>query len=490
MSVDKEFLLDALLRHNYLPTQRTSCEELPPIFSASRFTKEVAVELNAQTPRGGGYDQVEYRLTRFNNISRPLSLPHPLAHAKVCLSIYDNWSHIEYITSNPNSIIKPQSHSDGRIIIMDYDTTVSKTTRNLSQSFGMRYKVHTDISNFFPSIYSHAIPWALVGFDEAKEKKPPKYKHEWFNKIDEMLRLSRRGETQGVAIGPATSNVFSEIILARIDERLSKKYEFTRYIDDYTCYCESEDLAQEFIRQLSEELSAYKLLLNIKKTEVVKLPDAISPDWVTELGTRIPSTTVVNSYQALQFLDFAVALSQKHAEGSVLKFAFKSLVKKDLTLSAKCDVFDYGMALSFYNPVLFPLLESLLEDTSLFSEIGASPKFNRLIQEHSRLFRSDGMCWGIYFLSLVKGEIEEVTAQKVMDTGDALSILMLYWSGQHLDKVKVFCVSLDKDDYYKLDNYWLLLYQLFVDDVIDNPYSDSVFDVMKKFGVSFIQSKT
>jgi hypothetical protein len=134
MTVDKEFLLDALLRHNYLPTQRTSCEELPPMFSASHFTKEVAEELNALPPRSGGYDQVEYRLTRFNNISRPLSLPHPLAHAKVSLSIHDNWPHIEYITSNPNSIIKPQNHSDGRIIIMDYDTTVSKATRNLSQS--------------------------------------------------------------------------------------------------------------------------------------------------------------------------------------------------------------------------------------------------------------------------------------------------------------------------------------------------------------------
>ena len=45
MSVDKDFLLDALLRHNYLPTQRKAREELPPYFSTQLFTSLVAKDL-------------------------------------------------------------------------------------------------------------------------------------------------------------------------------------------------------------------------------------------------------------------------------------------------------------------------------------------------------------------------------------------------------------------------------------------------------------
>ena len=48
------------------------------------------------------------------------------------------------------------------------------------------------------------------------------------------------------------------------------------------------------------------------------------------------------------------------------------------------------------------------------------------------------MCWSLYLLFLVKSMVEEKTATEVIATGDALSILMLYWSGQHTDKVKAW----------------------------------------------------
>jgi len=485
MTLEKDFVLDALLRRNYLPTQRKACEELPPVFSASRFTAEAALALDQLPvrPDGQGYDQVEYRLTRFNSVSRPLSLPHPLAHAKLCLSIQANWEHIEYIAENTSSGIKPEAHADGRLIIMDYEPTVGKAIRVLGLAFGKRFKVHTDISNCFPSIYSHAVPWALVGFENAKGKRG---NAEWFNQLDKALRCTRRGETQGIAIGPGTSNVISEIILAQIDETLrGQDFEFVRYIDDYTCHCESEERAQDFIRALSVELSRYKLLLNIRKTEVKKLPEPLSASWVTELAANIPSGESVNPYQAIQFLDQAVALSAKYPEGSVLKFAFKALTRKKLDFSAQHDVLTYGLVLSFHNPVLLPLLEKLWVDTWLVSHFEGVGQLNRIIQENARQHRSDGMCWGLYLLFLVKASIEDKTANEVVATGDALSILMLYWTGQHADKVKSFCEGLDTNDLYGLDCYWLLLYQLYFDGVIANPYPDRVFEVLKAHDVSF-----
>ena len=243
MAIDREFLLSALLCHNYLPTSRRDREELPPNFSSSSFLPDVARKLaNREFKRNGwkGFDQIEYRLTRFNTAGRWLSIPHPLPHAKLCLKLTEHWAKFSWIQKNTHSNIKPQRYEDGRVIVMNgYSDSSKKTGRHLNYSFGKRYVVHADVSNCFPSLYSHAIPWALVGFKEAKYKSGPKHRDEWFNQIDECVRHTKRDETQGVAIGPATSNILGEIILGKVDEALTKSLvgDFSRYIDDYSYYC-------------------------------------------------------------------------------------------------------------------------------------------------------------------------------------------------------------------------------------------------------------
>ncbi|RJT44186.1 hypothetical protein [Legionella taurinensis] len=176
-NIGKDFLADALLRHNYLPFQRRLKEELPPIFSTEMLKKDIAESLSLidykRAKEFQGYDQVEYNLTRFNNINRILSIPHPVSYSRLCISICENWDKIDYICNNINSQIKPMSHDDGRIIIMNgYNDPSLKFRKTIDNSFGKFYRVNTDISNFFHSIYSHAIPWALVGFDLSPKNKP------------------------------------------------------------------------------------------------------------------------------------------------------------------------------------------------------------------------------------------------------------------------------------------------------------------------------
>jgi len=274
MAVDSDFLLTALLCHNYLPTSKREREELPPNFSSSTFTPDIAKKLaNAKVQRDGwkGFDQIEFRLTRFNTAGRWLSIPHPLPHAKLCLMLAEHWEKFVRILNNTHSNIKPQRFEDGRVIVMNgYSDSSEKTGKYLSHSFGNRYVVHADISNFFPSIYCHAIPWALVGFKDAKEKSGREHRDEWFNQIDACARSTRRSETQGVAIGPATSNIIGEIILGRVDEALAENggvgSNFSRYIDDYSYYCKTEQEALNFLHSLECELAKFKLHLNVKKT--------------------------------------------------------------------------------------------------------------------------------------------------------------------------------------------------------------------------------
>lgn len=141
------------------------------------------------------------------------------------------------------------------------------------------------------------------------------------------------------------------------------------------------------------------------------------------------------------------------------------------------------MVLSFHNPVLLPLFEKMLKEAWILPE--THEQLNRIVQENARLYRSDGMCWGLYLLFQASAQVEEDTANGVLKTGDVFSILMIYYTGQHTDKVVAFCKGINKEDSYALDCYWLLLYQVYLDGSIDNPYSDGVFEIMKQHGVTF-----
>jgi len=97
-----------------------------------------------------------------------------------------------------------------------------------------------------------------------------------------------------------------------------------------------------------------------------------------------------------------------------------------------------------------------------------------LAEENARFHRSDGMCWSLYYLNLYAVPIQQRLADNILASKDCLSLLLLYKSGQitHRDKVVDFAKKLDQSDHYELDQYWPLLYQLFLDGLITNPYVD------------------
>lgn len=495
MSLDKDFVLAGLLQHNFLPTQKKAREELPPLFGSLSFTPAVAKKLASGKLRKKagyqGYDVVAYNLTRFNGVPRTCSIPHPTAYALLAFCIHDNWNDLEYITKNRASLVRPMAHKDGRLMIMDYEGRVEETSRHLRSSFGRRVMVHTDIANYFPSVYSHAIPWAIAGFDYAKKHKNDRGK--WFNELDAKVRQLNRNETQGVAIGPASSNIVSEAILARIDAALLNDFVFVRFLDDYKAYCQSEDEGHHFVNKLAQELARYKLRLNIGKTELIVLPQALTPDWLTSLALVLPTDGEVSRYHAVSYLNLAVRLAKEVPDGSVVKYAAKALVRQKLNFMAKLDVLGYILTLSFYQPTLLPLLGPLFDATLLFGRLRYPAELQRLASENSRFRRSDGMAWTLHYLNKYSIPIEQRVADEVLASRDCVALLLLYLSGdaKHQAKVVQFANGLDSSDLYELDQYWLLLYELFRVGAIASPYKDEdAFDIMKDSSVSFIQSST
>ncbi|TGN09658.1 antiviral reverse transcriptase Drt4 [Leptospira ilyithenensis] len=486
MSVKRKFLVEALLKYNYFPFQKKKSEELPPIFSSSKLTIPCAEEISKEKIPNDrskeGYDSVYCKATRFNSIPRLLSIPHPKPYIDLCFEFYNNWNKLTSICTNDHSIIIPRTHKDGRIIIMDYESSYQRRERYFKEAFGKKYEVHTDIANCFPSIYSHSIPWAIVGFEKAKKQRGDKF---WFNSLDKKIQNCSRKETTGIPIGPATSNIIAEIILEKIDKALKRKYKYVRFIDDYTLYSKDETNAQNFIKDLGNELLKFKLNLNIKKTEIHKLPQPLNEEWIGRIKEILPKGKPVTSNQISDILDSAVRLQAKHLDGSVLKYTANALIKGLDNKSADAFV-KYIIKLVYYYPNLLPSIKKPLE---LFPETrtkNLKKQIVLLLKESIAYGRTDIVCWLMYYLKYFNFQIDKRTANMLIEQKDCLPLTILFYSPEHRKEVVKFAKKIDKQYHYELDNYWILLYQIYLENLIENPYNDNVFPILKKNKISFV----
>lgn len=477
MPVDKDYLYEGLLGHNYFPMVKDRRDDIPPLFSSLRLTPAIGNRLIAQQTAvvtrksdraKNGYDQIEYRTTRFNNATRLMHIPCPGPFARLCGCLRDNWDRINWICLNDASQIKPQVHDDGRVISADdyegqpagrvlvikRDHFPGDAERHLEMSFGKKYLVDADVASCFPSVYTHAIPWALVGHTQSKDNRCPT---EWFNEVDWYQRHLKRNETHGVPVGPATSNIINEIILGKVDEALkAKEYQFVRYIDDYKCYCPSRDKADEFLRDLERELGKYLLLLNTKKVTVEELPLATKAEWVTEITARIPVGKHATSREVVACMDAAIGLQRRFPAGSVIKYAARSL---STTLSGdSVGIFvKYMLNLAGDAPIVLPVLADVMRRHK--HDVFTS-QLDAILERQLLSRRSDSACWVLYMYGLLGKVISDPLARRIIDSKDCLGMAALLAVKQHEGMVTDFVKSLSPAIPYDIDQYWLLVHEL------------------------------
>ncbi|OKY26323.1 antiviral reverse transcriptase Drt4 [Thalassotalea sp. PP2-459] len=496
---DERNLYEALTRRNYFPNQKDFIGELPPCLDTRQFTPEVcealaALEDDAERRRSG-YDLVEYKATRYNNVPRVLSLVHPKAYSFLAKHIHDNWNFIKFIEEGVNSKIKPEQRQDGRIMVMNYEDPMSQKRRYNDASFSSKFRVSADISNCFNSIYSHAIPWAAVGIATAKQNRGNTL---WYNKLDLFQRKSKRGETQGIPIGPATSSFVVEMILQRVDEILENAgYVFERYVDDYLCFCKTYEKAQDFILILGQALAKYKLTLNLNKTNIKELPSPSEDDWILELLGAIPNRYAKPegqdhkffSTEAITFINRAIIVNEATPDGSVLKYAIQLMVAH-LDESAVIDVLGAVINLAWHYPILIPYI-SLLIDLANVPHEQYEQQIDQIIQENAKQKRSDGMAWPLYILKKQNLIPSANAIRSIIESEDCVAITILSSMVENKQPIIEFIDPILTSDLYTKDSYWLLLYQLyFSGDIANNPYDDEVFNVLRAFQVNFLPGET
>ncbi|MGV3698105.1 RNA-directed DNA polymerase [Flavobacterium sp.] len=324
-------------------------------------------------------DYIRYLNMRNINVPRPLAIPDPFAYTNLCHSLSQNWAHLrdhfERKTINETYKISRihirKLFGQSKLFEMNYKNFYMDEEPQQDLVIKSKYVAHADISNCFPSIYSHSVAWALVGKTFAKTNRAST---NWFNQLDFYIRNVKFGETNGVLIGPHASNLISEIILVAVDfELVNQGFKYIRNIDDYTCYCKTYEDAEKFFLCLSEELKKYELTLNHKKSKIIPLPKADVKNWVTKLNHfNFTNTYDVNGQEGIRvkelkgFLDFSIELMlEENSDASIINYAIQIISGKYLGINAK----NYYLKQIHHLVLLYPYLTNIL-DSYVFEPFG------------------------------------------------------------------------------------------------------------------------
>lgn len=428
--MDANFVRLALLQRNYFPNHRARSPEVPPFLHTRNLTPAVAqaiIRAGAPSQPYKGCDYTLYTLTRFNGGPRVCGIPHPYPYCVLVERIHSDWNRIEPQIQSQVSEIQARPHTDGRLFVMDYGDHQFKSKRYLDNQSCASFIAKADIANFYPSLYTHSIPWAIVGIDTAKSNTKNNI---WYNALDRDIRFCRRAETNGVSVGPGTSSLVAEIVLTQIDRALQKRFKYQRYIDDYTCYTASRDEAQEFLNLLEKELAKYSLYLNFKKTSIHELPNSEIPPWIDELRINTVVKDPDNFYEIKLFLSRALDVADRYPDGSVLKFALHALCDCTFTDANGEYVLRRVLGLAQAFPHLVPCLRKLMVyGFDARSNFRFRAELQAVLAAAAKARRSDAMCWALQFCADTATTIDADLEDLVLRSYDTLAIVMLYHAG-------------------------------------------------------------
>lgn len=250
-------------------------QELPPPFT----TKDLGANLDSLSGNLHGEKVsklVYFDIPKGKLARRHLSIPNPLQYVKLSQLIENKWDEIQkhFIKSNL-SVSKPVlSDSGERALIRDFNFGELTSERAL-RSTGSRVLLKTDISRYYPSIYTHSIPWALHTKNVAKDERGDSLLG---NVLDKHIRNLQDGQTMGIPIGPDISLIISEIIGCELDYLLQLEFpnlKGFRYVDDYYLYFESLAEAEEACAKLTSILKVFELDPNSLKTSITFMPEIL-----------------------------------------------------------------------------------------------------------------------------------------------------------------------------------------------------------------------
>jgi hypothetical protein len=420
--IDRDNLISWLLRDGYYPEQYV----LPPCFTVEKFDIKdepyYPVKNNKLHPKPADLLNISFPKSLLTD--RIFGIIEPKIYHDIAWHLLNEFDFVLDHLFNPNtrfycySFPVPINRNiegelgqlrSGRMI---YEFIEMAENDLVADAHNYQYVVHTDIKNFYPSVYTHSLAWALHDKELARADK---FVFDLLgSKLDKLFQNSNDGCTNGLAIGPVLSDLAAEILLAAVDQKCSQELEGieflgVRFKDDYRVLCKDRSDADKFIRILQRQMRYYNLFLNEGKTTIKELPDGLFRAWILEYQPFSLKGEKTISYKVFENTLLAVLeIDKKYPDTGIIDKFLGELVTKDYELKIILETKQILKALSLLfmlkkrRAKVFPQILAIIE--LLILKLGENAEIKQtILDDVTKHFRDsidylyDGL-WIYYFL--------------------------------------------------------------------------------------------
>ncbi|MDR6695316.1 RNA-directed DNA polymerase [Stenotrophomonas sp. 1337] len=272
----------------------------------------------------------------------------------------------------------------------------------LHRSAGYKYVLRTDISRFFPTIYTHSIPWAL--HSKLVSKTDRNRVRLYGNLLDETCRQLQDGQTIGLPIGPDTSHIIAEAIASAVDVQLFDQFARLsgfRFVDDYYLFFHTRQEAESCLASLVQTLSQYELQINFEKTRICETVEISDDLWSHQLRAfPISNRGKAQARDLHHLFELAKRLARENTDESVMLYA----LKRASSIVIKPENWATFVAHLCHVAIAYPnTLQQIENIVSTYVGIGYPVKkeplerlANSIIKEHAPLSHHSEVAWCLW----------------------------------------------------------------------------------------------
>lgn len=507
--------LESVLSKGYFPAK------LPPCFStkafgklASNHTEKLLDIIYNKTRNEVLTIPTSYYLARHNQIRRILGVLNPMSYFLIscvfCVYKKEILKKAQSKFSLSSPIVDDDTSPNARAYKQEIAWEDSDVVR-LENRAGKMVVLKTDISRFYPSIYTHIIPWVVEGKIEAKKNRNNINK--LGNMLDKTFEWSQDGQTFGLPIGPDISFIVAEVILSRIDNFIDDALKkngcedicWIRRVDDCEFACNSKEQANKALAIVQSILNDFELELNNHKTEITYLPTSVTNEEIQKICEYELASDEKNRKRILNYFNIIFEAFKNNTKG-VLKYAVKSIKIESLmgdfkelfiNFICQCMVLEEGVSESALVKFAILLKEDVLSEKS---KEKIKHTLYAILRNHSERKHTSEVVWALWGFFLLEENISDEYTEKLCNMEDAFVYIMLldFASKGYANKEKIIknvskFISKNKDNF--IGSHWLILYELIKNEWFDvSKYKeilekDTFFKFLYDNDISFYRSE-
>lgn len=504
-TMTKDERLLALLARGYFP------DELPPPFttvSFAKYRKAIGKAWAAAQPHYPKTVPEIFSIPRAKRVRRDLAVVNPIAQYHVAKIIADDWvairKHLKTCNFAP-SLLEISSDGPRAVPTPDF-RLISLKQSEISASFDNL--LIADISRFYGTLYTHAIPWALHTKQWSKKHlKQPIYENSLGARIDLAVRKGNDNQTIGIPVGPDTSRIISEIVAVSVDKEIKASMKVDalcvlRNVDDWYIGFDTAGQAEDGISAIASACRIYQLEIHPDKTRSAQAGNVIAEVWPTSIRQMVFRNGAYQQGQDIEhFFALAFDYGQDNPTQNVLDFAIKRTMSVRVYPDNWHRYETYLLKATRSNPTTIPAVVQIFASYNAMAYPLGKDRIAKLICDLIRRYTPTGshseVAWALFLAKALKISFKAKELASV--TGLESSVCALI--ALDLRSLGLITGSLDTSLWQQSMNEaglkssnWLLAYEanlkgwlpVATPNYIDaHPY----FGVLKKLGVSFYDVK-